>query len=268
MHEIQCAEIWGGTAAAESDLCTPGVCAAIHSTASGARHGGDIYYFSVCQYESLTRIAVADVRGHGEAVSHLSRWVYAALQRRMNDSNGARVLTELNAVARERGFEAITTAVVATFHRERRTLSYAYAGHPPMLLGRAGEDWEPLLVEDGTGPANLPLGALPSPRYTQATARVEPGDRLFLCTDGVRECPGADAGEDYGDERLLALLRTTAGEPLARIGRRVRDDLLSHAGGKLDHDDCTFLMVEVLEPPAPFWKRGLQALASALPGPS
>ncbi len=256
MHEIHCAEIWGGTAVAESDVCTPGVCAAIHSSASGAQNGGDIYYFSVCKYDSLTRVAIADVRGHGDAVSHLSRSMYEALERRMNDSDGARVLTELNAVAREKGFEAITTAAVATFHREKRTLAYAYAGHPPLLLGRLGGGWEALSVEDGSGPANLPLGALPGAKYTQGRVKIEPGDRLFVYTDGVSECPRASDEDDfYGDQRLRGKLAETSGQPLVEIRQHLREDLTLHAGGKLDHDDCTFLMIEVLEPPPPFWKR-------------
>ena len=69
-YQIHCAEIWGGAAAKEDEVTTPGVHAAIHSSASGDAKGGDLYYFSVCGYDALTRIAIADVRGHGEAVSH------------------------------------------------------------------------------------------------------------------------------------------------------------------------------------------------------
>jgi phosphoserine phosphatase RsbU/P len=255
MHQVRCAEIWGGTAVAEGDICTPGICAAIHSSASGAPAGGDIYYFSVCKYESLTRIAIADVRGHGHAVNHLSRWLYEALERRMNDTSGARVLEEMNSLAAGRGLEAITTAAVATFHREKRTLSYAYAGHPPMLLGRAGQGWTPLpVVEKGSGPENLPLGALGGTSYTEAHVKVEPGDRLFVATDGVRECPNANQ-DLYGDDRLRTLLDESAGAPLVSIRQQLQQDLLQYANGKLDHDDCTFLLMEVLPPPVPFWKR-------------
>lgn len=252
-YQIRCAEIWGGAAVNEDQITTPGVRAAIHSTASGDAKGGDLYYFSVCAYDTLTRIAIADVRGHGEGVSHLSEWLYGALEARMNDSNGAEVLTDLNDMVRARGFEAITTAVVATFHRDKRLLYYSYAGHPPLMLGRSGQPWQPLEAPKTSGPANLPLGVIAGARFSQEKVRVEPGDRLFLYTDGVAECPGP--GEElYGDDKMLAALNHTSGRPLAEVARDIREDLMHYAGGTLDHDDCTFLLVEVLEQP-PFWKR-------------
>jgi serine phosphatase RsbU (regulator of sigma subunit) len=251
-HEIHCAEIWGGASVKEDEVATPGVRAAIHSSASGDAKGGDLYYFSVCAYDSITRIAVADVRGHGQAVSHLSEWLYQALEARMNRADSREVLTDLNKVVRDRGFEAITTAVIATFHRDKGVLNYSYAGHPPLILGRAGKPWQALESGDG-----LPLGILPNARYTQETVNVEPGDRLFLYTDGVAECPGA--GEAlFGDEEMIAALNRTSGKPLTEVRETLRSDLTRYAGGSLTHDDVTYLLVEVLQPP-PFWKRRIFA---------
>ncbi len=252
MHEIHCAEIWGGASVKEDEVATPGVRAAIHSSASGDAKGGDLYYFSVCAYDSITRIAIADVRGHGQAVSHLSEWLFQALEARMNDADSHEVLTDLNQVVRDRGFEAITTAVVATFHRDKGVLNYSYAGHPPLMLSRVGQSWQAL--ESGNG---LPLGILPDARYTQEKVDIEPGDRLFLYTDGVAECPGSGDAL-YGDEEMLAALNRTSGKPLAEAREVLREDLTRYAGGSLHHDDVTYLMVEVLQPP-PFWKRRLFA---------
>ena len=52
------------------------------STCCGGK-GGDIYYFGVCEGDTLTRLATADVTGHGEAVSEISGYVYNSLQRHM-----------------------------------------------------------------------------------------------------------------------------------------------------------------------------------------
>lgn len=257
IHRIRCAEIWGGSTARQDQIETPGVRASIHSSASGDAKGGDLYYFSVCAYETLTRVAVADVRGHGAAVSHLSEWLYEALERRMNDADGAAVLTDLNTIVRERGFEAITTAAIATFHRDKRLLYFAYAGHPPMFLGRTGQNWQPLEAGKTSGPANLPLRMFPAARFTQEQIRVEPGDRLFLYSDGVAECPGP--GEElYGDSRMPDALERSRPLPLPEARDDIRDDLTRYAGGSLVHDDCTFLLLEPL-PPAPLWKRRIFA---------
>jgi sigma-B regulation protein RsbU (phosphoserine phosphatase) len=256
-YEIHCAEIWGGASVKQDEVATPGVRAAIHSSAGGDARGGDLYYFSVCAYDSITRIAVADVRGHGQAVSHLSEWLYQAVEARMNDADSAGVLTDLNNVVRSRGFEAITTAVVATFHRDKKLLNFSYAGHPPLMLGRRGCPWEPLEAAETTGPVNLPLGVLPGARYTQEEVRVEAGDRLFLYTDGVAECPGPGDAL-YGDAAMLAALNRTSDRPLAEVRESLRGDLVQYAGGSLNHDDVTYLFVEVLQPP-PFWKRRIFA---------
>jgi hypothetical protein len=45
--------------------------------------GGDIYFFGVCKGDTITRLAIADVTGHGEAVSEISRFVYDSLKAHM-----------------------------------------------------------------------------------------------------------------------------------------------------------------------------------------
>ncbi len=45
--------------------------------------GGDIYYFGVCKGDTITRLAIADVTGHGEAVSEIGQYVYDALKAHM-----------------------------------------------------------------------------------------------------------------------------------------------------------------------------------------
>jgi phosphoserine phosphatase RsbU/P len=256
-YEIRCAEIWGGAAATQDEVQTPGVRAVIHSSASGADRGGDLYYFSVCAYDTLTRIAIGDVRGHGLTASHLSEWLYTALEARMNDSNGAGVLQDLNEIVRRRGFEAITTAAIATFHRGEGVLYYAYAGHPPLMLGRPGHPWRELPMPATPAPANLPLGVMQGARFVQEKVPVAPGDRLFLYTDGVSECPAAAGSSEpdlFGDTKMCEALRQSTTYPLHEVRQGIRDQLMEHAGGQLTHDDCTFMFVEVLER-TPFWQR-------------
>ena len=81
-YRIHCATIWGGIEPVTLDVCTKGVTASLHSTASGGNRGGDIYYLSVCSTHLLTRMVVADVRGHGEQFSEISSWIYQCLRTR------------------------------------------------------------------------------------------------------------------------------------------------------------------------------------------
>jgi sigma-B regulation protein RsbU (phosphoserine phosphatase) len=187
----------------------------------------------------------------------LSEWLYSSLEARMNDADGTRVLGDLNEIIRTRGFSAITTAVIATFHRDKGLLCYCYAGHPPLMLARQGQTWQELPAPAGSGPANLPLGIMPDARFIQDKVDVAPGDRLFLYTDGVSECPAPESGLDpelFADRKMRDALDRYTRRPLPEARNGIRNALLDHSGGQLTHDDCTFMFVEVL-PPRPFWKR-------------
>ena len=244
MLEIHCSEIWGGINVASEDVCTSGITATIHSTASGAIHGGDIYYFSVCSYDVLTRVVLADMRGHGEEAAELSGWLYKLLLEFMNSTDGAGILRGLNEKIVERGFRALTTAVVLSFNRLDRTLFYANAGHPPPLAWSAKSGWNNLHMIDSLGPANLPLGIKSNTHYDQASQTLAPGDRLFLYSDGITECPNAN-GDFFDEDRLLRLLDENKNEELHVLKQELKENLEAFSGGQLLHDDCTFLCFEV-----------------------
>jgi|SRR5580700_10011340 hypothetical protein len=68
-YPVRCSEIWGGNGNADLDVCTNGIKASVYSLPCGSERGGDVYYLSACTHEMITRMVVADVRGHGERVS-------------------------------------------------------------------------------------------------------------------------------------------------------------------------------------------------------
>lgn len=159
----------------DTDVCTLAVTASIYSSACGGDKGGDIYYFSVCSIDLLTRIVVADLRGHGEQVSQLSSWLYDSLQERMNSLEGNGVLRGLNQMVNAHGFDALTTAVLASYCLRDGQLYFSNAGHPPMLVKRKSRrEWERLELPRTSGPANLPLGVLPNAEYSQSSLSWKP----------------------------------------------------------------------------------------------
>lgn len=83
-----------------------------------------------------------------------------------------------------------------------RTLECASAGHlPDLVIGRDGQVRHTL---DSTG---IPPGLEPDDHPSLGNAiRLEPGDRLFLLTDGISEALGPD-GKQYGLARALAFVR-------------------------------------------------------------
>jgi serine phosphatase RsbU (regulator of sigma subunit) len=75
--------------------------------------------------------------------------------------------------------------------------------------------------------------------------RLEPGDAMVLCTDGVVEANSA-AGEQFGWERLqqtLAAGSSRASELAARLER----DLRAHVGEAAQNDDLTLVVFGAIE---------------------
>ena len=80
---LECKEIWGGIRSRDVEVSAGKVIGSIYSAASEGGMGGDIYYFGVCKGDTITRLAIADVTGHGEVVSEVSQFVYDALKAHM-----------------------------------------------------------------------------------------------------------------------------------------------------------------------------------------
>ena len=245
VHRIRCAEIWGGIHNTSLDACTSGIQASLFSSSCHGGRGGDVYYFSVCGHDVLTRVALADVTGHGESVSRVSQWLYDSLAARMNSRRGHKVLSDLNRDAEKFGEQAISTAAVIGFYRWTGRLYFSYAGHPPVLLYRRRDrKWSLVELPETEGLANLPVGITDQSRFDQGRMRVRRGDRLLLYTDGVIEAPDP-AGRLFGIERLMEVLNQAADESLAALKDSVLAALRQHTGGPLTHDDVTVLAVEI-----------------------
>jgi hypothetical protein len=118
-----------------------------------------------------------------------------------------------------------------------RDLHYTNAGHNPPILLRA--DGTALSLDRG-GPL---LGAFPEARYEQAVITLEPGDRLALFTDGVVEAMN-DAGELYGDERMVEALRRHAVADAETLERHLLEDVTAFCAGEFQ-DDATVLVVTI-----------------------
>lgn len=244
-HRIRCSEIWGGNHGDELAVETSGIRACLFSRPCDGGKGGDIYYFSVCGSDSLTRIAIADVVGHGEAVSDTSSWLYDSLAARMNSADGNAVLSDLNKASADKGLKAMSTATIAAFYRADSHLYFSYAGHHELLFLPNGEStWRLLVPSEAEGVVGLPLGVMEDCEFQQQRIAASTGDRLFLYTDGLIEAMN-ESGEEFGVERLLGILNEHGRNKLTEVRQAVLSGLTRHAGESLGHDDVTFMIVEI-----------------------
>ena len=72
------------------------------------------------------------------------------------------------------------------------------------------------------------------------TARLQPGDRLLLYTDGVTEAMDA-AGGMFGAQRLEAALAAAGGADAAQTEALVRAAIDGFAAGTKQYDDITMV---------------------------
>ena len=109
------------------------------------------------------------------------------------------------------------------------------AGHcPPILLGRG----QPLLL----GATGVPLGLFCSSRYDAQRFQMNPGEGLFLYTDGLTEAT-SKGGAEYGVEQLSGVLsRCESLGPLG-IAECVLADLESFRAGARKTDDLTVMVI-------------------------
>ncbi len=245
MRRVRCSEVWGGIDDRDLEFTCPGLTASLYSASADGGRGGDVHYLSVCDHDALTRVAVADVVGHGRAVSDVSRWLYHALGAFINDLDSTAVLADVNRLAVKRGLEALTTAAIASFYVRDRSVSVAYAGHPPALLRRRGAArWSQVdLPAPPEGHTNLPLGASAETAYAQVRMELAPGDRMVVYTDGLVEARGP-GGSRFGAQGLRAVLDGLGDDDLPGLKSALIGAVRRHAGG-LPLDDVTLLALEV-----------------------
>jgi len=240
---LGCASVWGGIENINQEVECAALSASLFSKSADGGKGGDIYFFSVCGGDRLARIAVADVVGHGKTVSDVSGWVYQSLKDHLNNPAGDQVIRNLNNTVEKRGFQAMTTIVLASIVLRDDHLYFTYGGHPPMMIWRGQTGvWAPVSPPETVG-CNLPLGVLANACYDQSQIPIEPGDRIFIYTDGVLEAPSPD-GEFFGEERLIKSLNQAAVNTPVGLKESVLHAIKSHTGGTTEHDDITLLAVE------------------------
>lgn len=248
---IRCSEIWGGSENADLDVCTSGVVASVFSLSCDGLTGGDLYYFAVCDSDLLTRVVLADLKGHGHQVSILSEWLFKALRESMGSLDGSSILTELNRVIWDKGLDAITTATVVSFYLGDSHLYVANAGHPPVLLRRKEQErWDPVELQEMRNIADLPLGMFRDTFHQQVSIPLRPGDRLALYTDGLTESTDS-RDREFGEDSLRVSLRKHGHMDLASLKNQLVNDLRLHVGGLFAQDDVTLLLLEILGNPRP-----------------
>ncbi|MBS1827503.1 MAG: SpoIIE family protein phosphatase [Acidobacteria bacterium] len=203
--------------------------------------GGDYYDFLPLGDKQLG-IALADVAGKGVAAALVMSVVQASL--RMVASEGVHSLPQLAArvnrfLKTSTGSGSYATFFYAQLDEQSKLLRYVNAGHnPPYLVRALPSDIEELKT------GGMVIGLFPQAVYEEGSVQLRSGDVLVAFTDGVTEALNP-AEEEYGEERLQALLRDIAHLPAPEISTRIATALREWIRDAAQYDDLTFLVMKV-----------------------
>ncbi|MFG2456865.1 SpoIIE family protein phosphatase [Streptomyces sp. NPDC048523] len=198
------------------------------------RVGGD-WFDSVKLPGARTALVVGDVMGHGLNSAAMMGQLRTAVQTMAAlDLPPAQLLRNLDDLAQRLGDTYLATCLYAVYDPIASELHLANAGHIPPVIVRAA-DGRSELLDLPTG-APIGVGGVP---FEAVRVRVEPGDRLLMCTDGLVEVRGEDIGVG------LATLTESAAHPAASMDDACDAIIraLNPRGGR--KDDVALLMVRL-----------------------
>ena len=207
---------------------------------------GDFYDFIVLDNKRVG-ILVADVSGHGMPAALIASMLKIALAAQADHAaEPARVLQGLNQALCGKFQHHYVTAAYALVDMEKRTLTYAGAGHPPLLLWGGTSAGVRDISENG-----LFLGRFDFATYSSVEVPLAPGDWGLLYTDGISETTNV-AQVEFGTERFrqfLAAERNTSADQLAdRLLEELSRWSARRRGEDLD-DDITMVAIHVSKNP-------------------
>lgn len=201
--------------------------------------GGD--YFDVLQLGSENfAFCIADVAGKGIAAALLMSNLQATVRNLAAQHLQPAELTErVNRFIRNNTApDRFITFFYAAFNTASRELVYTNAGHnAPMRITRGGA-----IARLGCG--GQAMGISSKQAYEQEALELSGGDRLILFTDGITEAADSRDAEEFGEERLLEILRESRALNAAEIQSSVLARVAKFTGDKFQ-DDATLIVLAV-----------------------
>ena len=203
-----------------------------------ARVGGDYYDFIWINNEVLG-ICIADVSGKGVPAGLVMATFRASLLAEvLNEYSIEIIMRKVNQLlirSTDRG--VFVTSVYGTLELGSGFFTYCNAGHvEPIILSADGE---PRTLQG----SDLILGSFSHASYELRRVRLQAGEILVLYTDGVVEAMGS-GGEEFGIDRLIAIIREHQKIPAIEIRDRIYAEVLNFAADPSLLDDLTTMVIK------------------------
>lgn len=200
--------------------------------------GGDYYDFFLRPGGNRVFL-VGDVAGKGMPAALLMTSLQARVQVLLEEKlEMAALVTRLNSsILTSCPGNRFITFFICEIDPATGEVCYCNAGHNPPLLIKP--DGRVQRLENG-GPV---LGVLPRFPFSQHNCRMEENDLLVMFTDGVTEAEKLGSDEEFGERRLIDLIRGRHSLSVSEILLSLTDEVKSFAGSITSSDDFTAMLI-------------------------
>ena len=200
--------------------------------------GGDFYDFFPIDDHRMG-FTIADVSGKGVPAA-----IFMAVSRTLIKATGLQdkptneCMSTVNDILCDESVGSMfVTVFYGIYDLQTGQITFTNAGHnPPYILKADGQ------VEVVKSPCNLVLGAVPDMPFSCDTLKLDPGDTLYMFTDGVTEAENKNH-DQFGESRLEEALAECKGKDSKHIVDTVNAKVKEFINGAAQSDDITQLVI-------------------------
>jgi phosphoserine phosphatase RsbU/P len=181
-------------------------------------------------------VVLGDVSGKGLGAALLTAKLQATIRALLpGHPSLASLGAELNTILHRDGLDnRFATLFFFEIEEGKGEIHYLNAGHNPPFVVRE-ESVEPLAA------SALPLGMMQHVEYAEGHLSLAPGDMLLVYSDGLTEARNA-GDEEFGEQRLRALLPLIRPLPVDQAGLRILHEVNVFLAGERPHDDLSLIV--------------------------
>ena len=231
---------------------------------SATEVGGD--YFDLLAIDNRrVGVVIADVSGKGVPgliVMGVARSVIRA-QARQHLSPREVLIRANDIIAPDIHRGMFVTVLYGVLDIERRTFSFANAGHNPLVIVKKFGPVPYEIIKTQGRPVGFMAGAFFDDRLEETTLPLEEGDTIFAYTDGIMDSLNKN-DQEFGMDRLLETLADKRAMPVQEITDTILQRIATFVGDRPQQDDMTMLAI-TLKPPGASAQEPAAAAATASP---
>jgi sigma-B regulation protein RsbU (phosphoserine phosphatase) len=218
----------------------------VYATMKAAKEiGGDFFDFFFVDKNKLC-LLIGDICGKGVPAA-----LFMAISKTLLKTEAQRglapdqILSQVNDILYpDNDNSMFFTAFCAILDVTTGEMQYANGGHNPPLLSRRGGTFEFISM-----PKGFVIGAMPHVKLESWTLKLNPGDVIFMYTDGVTEATD-NSNELFSEERLKKALASLGNKSVTDIIKATSGEIEGFIHGAPQSDDITMVVLKYFGPTA------------------